>query len=158
MRPLGFFHPDAIFATNLFGATPAEAGTNRVTAGSLLDGNCIDLIGKGGKRMTFTISSELYRELTTYLSTKDGPLADQRGYQSAYARAIRAAGGRVTGTHGLRRLSAQQHYSDGYRVAAASGLPPGEAARLAAGNTVERLGHGRNRSDVSSCYLGRKSA
>ncbi len=131
------------------------SATSRVTAASLRDGNRIVLVGKGGKELTFTISAELHARLKAYLAAYTGPLAKEHAYQSAYARAIEAAGGRVTGTHGLRRLSVQAYYADQYRVAVGSGLSPGAAADLAAGNAIERLGHSRNRADHRRAYLGR---
>ncbi|MGH9784620.1 MAG: hypothetical protein ACRD88_10570 [Terriglobia bacterium] len=77
-------------------------------------------------------------------------------YRTAWRRAVLAAGGRVTGTHGLRRRSAQDFYRDEYhrhRRLAAGNSPP-QARREARAEAVERLGHGRDRADQAACYLG----
>lgn len=129
------------------------SATSRVTADSLKGGHQIELVGKGGRKMVFTLSPELHRALGLYLAANRGPLAEQRGYQNAYARAIAAAGGRVTGTHGLRRLSAQNHYKKSYRTAVGSGMTPKAAAIVATGDAVERLGHSRYRKDIARCYI-----
>lgn len=131
------------------------SATVRVTRDSLGEANQITLTGKGGRMATVLISPELHRLLRLYLNARPGPLADQRAYQTAYARAVRVAGGRVTGTHGLRRLSAQQFYGRSYRAAVGSGLSPSVAASVATGDAVVRLGHSRHRADVARCYLGR---
>lgn len=136
-------------------AARSISATSRVTAESLREGNQIELVGKGGRRMVFTLSPELHRTLAAYLALYPGPLARQRGYQSSYARAIQAAGGRVTGTHGARRMSAKLHYLNRYRAALRNGMTPGRARAVARGDAVEFLGHSRDRRDSASCYLGR---
>jgi hypothetical protein len=131
------------------------SATTRVSAESLRPNNQIVLIGKGGRSMTFTLSAELHGLLSLYLRANPGPLAHQRGYQAAYARAARAAGGQVTGTHGLRRLSTQEFYRRSYRAAVGSGMATGDAAAAAKGDAVQRLGHSRHRTDVARCYFGK---
>ncbi len=64
------------------------SATDRMTAESPLDGNRIELVGKGDKAQEFTISPHLHRMLFLYLAAIPGPLAPLRGYQSAYARAM----------------------------------------------------------------------
>lgn len=132
------------------------SATARVTRDSLGEGNQITLTGKGGRLATVAISPELHRVLGLFLGARPGPLAGQRAYQTAYARAVRVAGGRVTGTHGLRRLSAQEFYRHAYRTSVGSGMSPSQAASVATGDAVERLGHSRHRADVAGCYLGRR--
>ncbi len=129
--------------------------TERATSASLLDGNRISLTAKGGKVQVFALSPELHRTLLLWFACNPGPLAGRRGYQSAYARAILAAGGKVTGTHGARRRAARDQYAEEYRKAVGSGLDPKAAAHEAAGNVVESLGHSRHRRDHRSWYLGR---
>jgi hypothetical protein len=131
------------------------SATERITQASLMDGNRILLVGKGGKEMTFVLSPGLHRTLSLYLAHNPGPLASLHAYQSAYARAIKAAGGRVTGTHGARRRSVQDQYADLYRQAVGDGLAPAAAAHRAAGDAIETLGHSRNRRDHRFWYLGR---
>jgi ribosomal protein S12 methylthiotransferase accessory factor YcaO len=101
------------------------------------------------------IYEDLHQLLSLYLRTYGGRLADQDGYRAAYKRAIEEAGGRVTGTHGLRRLSVQEFYRQRYRAAVGDGLSPQAAAERAAGDAIERLGHSRDRRDHRRTYLGR---
>jgi hypothetical protein len=129
--------------------------TNRVSLAAMRKDNQIELVGKGGKVMTFTLSPDLHRTLSLYLSQNPGFLAGQRGYQSAYARAMKAAGGKVPGTHGARRLGAQDLFSARYRQAIGSGLTPQKASSLAVGDAIEYLGHSRNRRDHRAWYLSR---
>jgi hypothetical protein len=131
------------------------SSTDRITQSSLRDGNRIDIVGKGGKILIFTLSADLHRLLTQYLEQTPGALAHRRGYQSAYARAMLAAGGRVTGTHGARRRAAKDNYTVAYRKAIASGFAPADAAQKAAGDAIEALGHSRSRRDHRLWYLGR---
>ena len=128
--------------------------TERMTADCLQDSNQLTAIGKGGRRETFMISPDLHRALRLFLTHRPGPLVDRRGYQSAYRRAIEAAGGRVTGTHGARRRSIRDYYSVQYREAVNSGISPAEAAEQAAGDAIQRLGHGRDRRELRRVYLG----
>lgn len=131
------------------------SATERVTDASLLDGNRIELVGKGGRRDIFGISSELHRRLRAWFAHNRGPLADLRGYQCAYRRAILAVGGRVTGTHGARRAAARAFFGRRYGEGRAAGLDPKTASRRAAGDAIERLGHSRDRRDHRRWYLGR---
>ena len=135
-------------------AARSVSATERVTAASLRDGNQIALVGKGGKPQIFTISSDLHRTIGLYLAQNPGPLAQQRGYQSAYARALIAVGGRVTGTHGARRRAVRDLYATGYQEAIGSGLNPKAASVKAAGDAIEALGHSRHRRDHRKWYLG----
>ena len=59
----------------------------------------------------------------------------------------------MTGTHGLRRLSTQEFYSETYHAAVAAGMSPRAAAAVAKGDAVQRLGHSRHRTDVARCYF-----
>ncbi len=129
--------------------------TSRLTGASLRDGNEITIVGKSGKELTLGITSELHALLRLWFAHYPGPLAGQVGYRSAYARAVEAAGGRVLGTHGARRRSVQDFYASRYRQAVGSGVAPAEAARYAAGEALERLGHSRHRRDHRDAYLGR---
>jgi hypothetical protein len=131
------------------------SATTRVTAESLRSYNRIALSAKGGRVTEHVLSPELHRLLSIYLGTYGGPMADQDGYRAAWKRAVEAAGGQVTGTHGLRRLSVQDFYRRQYRAAIGDGLSPAEAADRAAGDAIERLGHSRNRADHREAYLGR---
>lgn len=136
-------------------AARSISATERVTADSLISGNQIQLVGKGGKVQTFRISEDLHGILARYLAQNPGPLASRRGYQSAYARAMRSVGGKVTATHGARRLAVRDQYGAIYRAAMESGLDSKAAAEKAAGDAIEALGHSRNRRDHRRWYLGR---
>lgn len=131
------------------------SATTRLTANSLRDDGRVILATKGGRVQEFVLSPELHRDLKGYLSLYTGPLADAEGYRSAYGRAVDAARGRVHGTHGLRRLSTQEHYTDRYHDALGSGMSPEDAAERAAGDSIERLGHSRDRRDHRSWYLSK---
>lgn len=133
----------------------AVSATERMTADCLLPGNRVTIIGKGGRQDVFEISPELHARLRAWFTHYRGPLADLRGYQSAYRRAIKAAGGRATGTHGARRAAVQSFFRLVYSEHRASGLTPAGAADRAAGDAIERLGHSRDRRDHRSCYLGK---
>lgn len=128
--------------------------TTRLTAASLLEGNRIAVVAKGGKVMSCVVSPDLHRTVALYLARYPGPLASQRGYQSAYARAIRVAGGRVTGTHGARRRAAQNLYAAQYHQGVAAGMTPAAASEKAAQDAIQALGHGRHRRDHRAWYLG----
>ncbi len=129
--------------------------TTRLTGECLREGNLLLLTAKGGKELTFNLSPDLHRTLWLWFAHYPGPLASQAGYRDAYARAIKAAGGRVRGTHGARRRSIQDFYAARYRQAVGSGVAPGSAAQQAAGAALERLGHSRDRRDHRAAYLGR---
>jgi hypothetical protein len=131
------------------------SATTRVTAELLRPDNRIALSAMGGRIAEHVLSPELHRLLSIYLQTYGGWLADRDGYRAAWKRATEAAGGRVTGTHGLRRLSVQDFYVRQYRAAVGDGLSPQTAAERAAGDAIERLGHRRNRADHREAYLGR---
>jgi hypothetical protein len=127
---------------------------DRIKRESLLDGNRIDVRGKGGKHQTFVISAELHEKLSAHLAAHPGPLADRDAYRAALARAISAAGGVVTGTHGLRRLSTQEFYRERYHARRQRGETSKQARAGARQDAVERLGHGRDRRDQANGYLG----
>lgn len=129
--------------------------TTRLTGQCLREGNGLVATVKGGKELTFTLSPDLHRTLHLWFAHNPGPLAGQGGYRSAYKRAVEAASGRVTGTHGARRRSVQDFYVSRYRQAVGSGVSPVEAAQQAAGDALERLGHSRHRRDHRAAYLGR---
>jgi hypothetical protein len=135
-------------------AARSVSATERVTAASLRDGNGIELVGKGGKVQAFTLSPDLHWTLSLFLAQNPGPLAPRRAYQSAYARAMTEVGGQVTGTHGARRRAVRDRYTSEYREALKSGLAPSLAAQKAAGDAIQKLGHGRNRRDHRKWYLG----
>lgn len=128
--------------------------TERFTKLSLKGAGVVECRGKGGQSTHSSVSPELYARLEDYLNRVGGPLADRRRYQAAWRRAIDAAGGRVTGTHGLRRLSTHDFYRDHYARRVAVGSSPSEARRAARQDAVLRLGHSRDRSDQAACYLG----
>ncbi len=135
-------------------AARSISATTRVTLDSLADGHRITLVGKGGKFLQAVISADLHAQLLQHLIQWPGVLADRDGYRIAWRRAVQAAGGRVTGTHGLRRRSTQDYFREEYQRRLAAGTAPAEARREARAAAIERLGHGRDRTDQASCYLG----
>jgi hypothetical protein len=128
--------------------------TERFTRASLREGSRVEIVGKGGKVQSFEVSAGLHARLREHLDRHPGPLADRDGYRMAYARAVEAVGGRVTGTHGVRRQSTQEFYAERFREYRARGYTRREARRAARRDAVERLGHGRERTDVAGRYLG----
>ncbi|MBI2932797.1 MAG: site-specific integrase [Planctomycetes bacterium] len=128
--------------------------TARLTKASLKGPYVIECKGKGGQLISTSVSPGLYDAISDHLDKAGEPLADLRGYQAAWRRAIQAAEGRVTGTHGLRRLSTQQFYRSEYARLLTSGVSPDDARRVAREAAVERLGHSRDRIDQANCYLG----
>jgi hypothetical protein len=135
-------------------AARSVSSTTRLDLDALKDGNVVELVAKGGKATRFVISADLHFAIREYLDRNPGRLADRDGYRTAWRRAVLAAGGRVTGTHGLRRRSAQDFHGAEYRRRLADGAAPSNARREARAETVERLGHSRNRGDQAACYLG----
>ncbi len=128
--------------------------TDRVTRESLRDGNIVELVGKGGKVQIVVISAELHAALRAHLTAHPGPLADRDAYRAALARAIAEAGGRVSGSHGLRRRSTRDYYRERYRERRQRGETSQQARAGARQDAVERLGHGRDRIDQANAYLG----
>jgi integrase len=135
-------------------AARGVSSTTRLRLENLKEGNVVEIVGKGGQALRLVISPDLYVAVQHFLSQNPGILADRDGYRTAWRRAIMVAGGRVTGTHGLRRRSAQDFYRTEYRKRLAAGASPAQARREARAETVERLGHSRDRVDQASCYLG----
>lgn len=135
-------------------AARSVSSTTRITLESLKDGNRLKLVAKGGQVLLMSISPDLHATICQYLQASPGVLADLNGYRTAWRRAVLAAGGRVTGTHGLRRRSAQDFYRDEYHHRLAAGSSPAEARQDARAEAVERLGHSRDRADQAACYLG----
>jgi len=134
-------------------AARSVSSTARLGLGALKEGNQVELIGKGGQTILIEIPADLHRAIRDYLSQNPGVLADRDGYRTAWRRAVLAAGGRVTGTHGLRRRSAQDFYESEYHRRLATGASPSEARREARAEAIQRLGHGRDRADLARCYL-----
>lgn len=130
------------------------SSTTRVSLDALKDGSQIELVAKGGQRLLRRISPDLHAQVRQHLSQSPGVLANHDAYRTAWRGAVLAAGGRVTGTHGLRRRSAQDHYRAEYHRQVAAGAAPAEARREARAEAVELLGHGRDRADQAACYLG----
>ncbi len=129
--------------------------TERFTVESLRPNNIVFIRGKGGRPQEIPISPQLWHALHAYLVANPGSLAGRHGYRMAYQRAVQAAAGTVTGTHGVRRLSAQEHYKERYQKQVARGNSTKRARVVAREDSVERLGHSRDRGDQANWYLGR---
>lgn len=130
------------------------SATDRITLDSIKEGNLVEIVAKGGKPLLLEVSPDLHGALRQHLSACPGPLADRDAYREAWRRAVKDAGGCVTGTHGLRRRSAQDFYRDEYHRRLAAGASPEQARQEARAATVERLGHSPDREDQAACYLG----
>jgi hypothetical protein len=134
--------------------------TDRFTAKSLLglngDRGQISILGKGGRVRTATISKNLYDRLVAHFArSKRESLAPRRAYQVSVRRATLAVGGHATGTHAHRRTSAEELKNEKYRKHLEKGETTQNARKLAVEETVEHLGHSRNRKDLAAAYLGR---
>jgi site-specific recombinase XerD len=133
-----------------------ERFTRLSLAGTQAERGLVTILGKGGRMRTVDISLDLYRRLEGHFQTSTSPiLASLRPYQVALSRATLAVGGRSTGSHANRRTSASDYCNDRYHDYRREGLTPEEARRRAVEDTVERLGHSRNRRDVALAYLAR---
>jgi hypothetical protein len=114
----------------------------------------IDILGKGGRARTAFISADLYRRLQAHFDRSQGAsLAPRRAYQVALRRATLAVGGKATGSHAHRRTSAVEEKNARYRDLLKDGKTTEEARRQAVEDTVEHLGHSRNRRDQAAAYL-----
>jgi len=100
------------------------------------------------------VSADLHAAIAAHLDFAGEIRIERRAYQAAWRRAVIAAGGRATGTHGLRRLSTREFYRAEYARLLAAGASPALARQQARAAAVERLGHSRDRADQASCYLG----
>jgi site-specific recombinase XerD len=133
-----------------------ERFTRLSLAGIQGERGMVTVLGKGGRMRTVDISRDLYARLDGHFRQSTSPtLASLRSYQVALSRATLAVGGRSTGSHANRRTSATDYCNDRYHDYRAQGLTPEEARRRAVEDTVERLGHSRNRKDVAVAYLSR---
>jgi len=131
----------------------AIEATERLTPDRLVNGYVIAL-EKGGKELARPVPPDLYRDLKEYFAESGAAhLASQRAYESAFSRAVLEVGGRSTGTHSLRRLWAEAYRGERYREHLAEGMSPEKASETAMADTMEALGHGRNRHELRECYL-----
>lgn len=130
----------------------AFEATERMTLERL---SAVDVIGKGGKERQLEIPQDLLDRLHQFFAaTGAKSLAPLRAYEAAVRRAVRSVGGRSTGTHARRRLWASEFNSTRYQHYLAQGLPPGDASLRALADTMEALGHGRDRRELRRAYLG----
>jgi hypothetical protein len=114
----------------------------------------VSILGKGGRVRTAEISCDLFSRIEDHFRRSSlETLADLRGYQQALRRSTLAVGGRATGTHAHRRTSATELKNALYRKYAGDGLTPKAARERAVQDTVEHLGHSRNRRDLAAAYL-----
>jgi len=131
----------------------AIEATERLTPDRLVGGYVVAL-EKGGKELARPVPAELYRDLKDYFAESGAAyLASERAYESAFGRAVLDVGGRSTGTHSLRRLWAEEYRGERYREHLAEGLSPEQASEAAMADTMEALGHGRDRDELRSAYL-----
>ena len=134
--------------------------TDRFTRQSILtlegEKGRIAVLGKGGKVRTVLISKDLYNRLEDHFKrSKALNLAPLRAYQVAVRRATLAVGGQSTGTHAHRRTSAEEMKNAKYKDHLKDGKTTKDARKLAVEDTVEQLGHSRNRRDLAEAYLSR---
>jgi len=131
----------------------AVEATDRLTPCRLADGR-VTVDGKGGRIRVLDVRPELFQRLKSFFDRSGASrLAALRGYETAWRRAILAVGGRSTGTHALRRLWAEEHRGARYRIHVAAGIAAQDAARRALADTLEALGHGRERAELRVAYM-----
>jgi hypothetical protein len=140
------------------GSLRSIEATERFTRQSLLglegDKGRIAVLGKGGRVRTVLISKDLYTRLEGHFGrSKAANLAALRAYQVAVRRATLAVGGQATGTHAHRRTSAEELKNAKYKDHLKDGKTTQKASELAVEDTVEHLGHSRNRRDLALAYL-----
>ncbi len=140
------------------GSLRSIEATSRLTRESLLglegEQGRIGVLGKGGRVRTLLISKGLYARIEEHFRrSKAATLAPLRAYQVAVRRATLAVGGQATGTHAHRRRSAVEIKNARYREHLKEGKTTREARQLAIQDTVEHLGHSRNRKDLALAYL-----
>jgi hypothetical protein len=140
------------------GSLRSVEATERMTRNSLvgLDGEngrvCVQ--GKGGRVRTVLVSKDLYSRLEDLFGrSKASNLAPLRPYQVAVRRATIAVGGKATGTHAHRRTSAVELKNQRYKDYTKTGMTTKKARQLSVEDTVEHLGHSRNRRDLAAAYL-----
>jgi site-specific recombinase XerC len=131
----------------------AIEATERLTPDRLVGGYVIAL-EKGGKELARPVPADLYRDLKDYFAESGATyLASEHAYRSAFSGAVLDVGGRTTGTHSLRRLWAEEYRGERYREHLAEGLSPDQASEAAIADTMEALGHGRDRHELRQAYL-----
>ncbi len=129
----------------------AFEAAERMTPGCIEKGG---IIGKGGRERAVLIPVDLQHRLRDFFATTGAPhLAPLRAYETAVRRAVIEVGGRGTGTHALRRLWADAYKNERYGHYLGQGLSPSEASEHALADTLEALGHGRNRRELRRAYL-----
>ena len=131
----------------------AIEATERLTPERLVDGQVV-VHGKGGRERFLSVPIDVFNRLRGFIERSGALcLAPLRAYEGAFRRAVLDVGGRATGTHALRRLWAEETKSGLYHELLRRGLTPEAASEEALAETLERLGHGRNRRELRSAYL-----
>jgi integrase len=131
----------------------AIEATDRLTPDRLVGGYVIAL-EKGGKELARPVPPDLYRDLKVYFAESGAAcLASEDAYRSAFRAGVLEVGGRTTGTHSLRRLWAEEYRGERYREHLAQGMSPEHASEAAMADTMEALGHGRDRHELRAAYL-----
>jgi site-specific recombinase XerC len=131
----------------------AEEATERLTPDQLADGALV-VLGKGGRERRRPVPQDLLHRLRDFFVETGAPrLAPLRAYEAAVRRAVRDVGGRATGTHARRRLWAEAYKNEQYRQYLLQGLQAPAASERALADTLDALGHGRDRRELRVAYL-----
>ncbi len=131
----------------------AFEATERLTPESLVKGS-VAVQGKGGRERGRPVPQDLLDRLRDFFSaTGAAQLAPLRAYEAAVRRTIIAVGGQATGTHARRRLWAEAHWNERYGHYLSIGLARDAASKRALDDTLEALGHGRDRRELRHAYL-----
>lgn len=131
----------------------AIEATERLTSDRVRDGHVV-VLGKGGRERSRPLPGGLGDHLRRHFEATGAPrLAPLRAYETAWRRAVVDVGGRSTGTHALRRLWADHLKNERYGAYVRSGMTAVDAADTATADTLEALGHGRDRWELRRAYL-----
>jgi len=110
--------------------------------------------GKGGKQRSRPLPKDLGDRLRGYFTASvPACLAPCHPYETAWRRAVLDVGGRSTGTHALRRLWARDFKNQRYHEYVSRGMSAEDAEAAAVADTLEALGHGRDRDELRAAYL-----
>jgi len=131
----------------------AEEATARMKAERLGDQTVV-VLGKGGKERALPVPAHLHGQLRAFFErTGASRLAPLAAYRAAFRRAVFQVGGMTTGTHALRRLWATEYKNAQYRQYRREGRTAKKAYEAAVADTLEALGHGRDRTELQAAYL-----
>ena len=131
----------------------AEEATARMKP-HRLNNSTVVVLGKGGKERELPVPADLHDRLKAFFErTGAARLAPLAAYRAAFRRAVCHVGGMTTGTHAMRRLWANDYKNELYRRYRVAGKTAKKAYDEAVADTLEALGHGRDRTELRAAYV-----